>query len=167
MGIKFGIMQGRLSNEKSNILQKYPANWSREFDYIKDTKLDYIEFFTEQRINIKNPIWSHNGIKKIKEKIKNLKYNKIILCDNFSIVNSFVSLKTFKYFKSLIHQLSFFSGSKLIIPILSKNLENISIFDNHINTIKDLLDYSKKKKSNYHLRLIIVFIFVKNYVTNS
>ena len=44
-------MQGRLTKTNSNVLQKFPTDWSKEFDFIKKTNLDYIEFFTEKNFN--------------------------------------------------------------------------------------------------------------------
>ena len=43
--MKFGITQGRLTNEKKGILQKFPKNWEKEFLFLTQTKLDYIELF--------------------------------------------------------------------------------------------------------------------------
>ena len=51
MTIKFGIMQGRLTKTRRDILQKFPDNWKKEFKYLKKTNLDYLEFFTEQKKN--------------------------------------------------------------------------------------------------------------------
>ena len=68
MTIKFGIMQGRLTKTRKNILQKFPDNWKKEFEYLKNTNLDYLEFFTEKKKNKKNPIWTASGIREIKKK---------------------------------------------------------------------------------------------------
>ena len=143
---KFGIMQGRLSKASPKILQKFPTNWIKEFDYIRKTNLDYIEFFTEKRINKKNPLWSKEGIKKIKKKISKVNYKEIIVCDNYVITNSFTKIKTERYLKFLIDQLSHFKKSKIIIPIVSKNLKKKKFFNNHVLMIDKLLRYSKKKK---------------------
>ena len=146
MSIKFGIMQGRLTKTNSNLLQKFPADWSKEFDFIKKTSLDYIEFFTEKNFNKKNPLWSNNGIKKIKKKISKVNYKEIIVCDNYVISHSLDKISTEKYLKLLIDQLSNFKKSKLIIPIVSNKLNNKKFFLNYILSIKKLLDYSNKKK---------------------
>lgn len=146
MPLKFGIMQGRLTKTKPDILQKFPVNWSKEFNLIKKTSLDYIEFFTEKKFNKKNPLWSKVGIKKIKKKISKVNYKEIIVCDNYVISHSLTKSRTEKYLKLLIDQLSFFKNSKLIIPIVSNKLKNKRFFLKHILTINKLLDYSKIKK---------------------
>ena len=85
-------MQGRLTKTNSNVLQKFPTDWSKEFDFIKKTSLDYIEFFTEKNFNKKNPLWSSNGIKKIKKKI-------IFIKKNIIHVKLIIFWKNFFFFK--------------------------------------------------------------------
>ena len=145
MALKFGIMQGRLTMSRKNILNKFPRNWQKEFYYLKKTDLDYIEFFTEQKFNKRNPIWSNNGISKIQKKLSSTNFKKLILCDNYTIKNPLLSNKTEKYLINLINQISFFKSSKLIIPIVSKNLNSNKIFKDHTIFIRNFLDYSKKK----------------------
>ena len=163
MSIKFGIMQGRLTKVHSNILQKFPKNWMKEFDYIKKTKLDYIEFFTENKKNKNNPIWSNNGLKNIKKKTSLLKYKRIILCDNFTISNSFTSKKNENYLKNLIDQLSFFKNSMLVIPIFSRKLKDFRNFNNHIFISSRLLDYAIKKNVNLSFELFTNLKVIKKF----
>ena len=47
MSLKFGIMQGRLTKASPNILQKFPAVWTKEFDFIKSD----IEGYEDQLID--------------------------------------------------------------------------------------------------------------------
>ena len=139
-------MQGRLTRANPNVLQKFPANWSNEFNLIKKTNLDYIEFFTENKFNKKNPLWSKNGIQRIKKRVSRINHKEIIVCDNYVVSHSIIKDKTERYLKSLIDQLSLFKKSKLIIPIVSNRLKDKNFLSSHIITIKKLLDYSKTKK---------------------
>ena len=59
--MKFGITQGRLTDTKRNILQKFPKNWKKEFDYLNKTHLDYIEFFLEKKIKIIKNVKTNEG----------------------------------------------------------------------------------------------------------
>ena len=68
--MKFGITQGRLTNEKKGVLQKFPLKWEKEFDFLAKTNLDYIELFLENKISKKNPVWSKIGKKKTFKVIK-------------------------------------------------------------------------------------------------
>ena len=170
MSIKFGIMQGRLTKTKKNILQKFPNNWKKEFKYLENTNLDYLEFFTEQKINKKNPIWSDKGIQEIKKKIIKTKYKKLILCDNFSVVNSIIEKKTENYLFSLIDRLSFFKNSKLIIPVIYKKIFSDEIFNRYIISIKKLIDFSNANKVNisfeFHADIKIIKKFCRRFSKN-
>lgn len=160
---KFGIMQGRLTKNRDNILQKFPMNWKKEFEYLKKTKLDYIEFFTEEKLNKNNPIWSNKGIEDIKKKLFETKYKGFILCDNFSVKNSISLKKTEKYFRNLIDRSSNFKNSKLIIPILSqKNLTN-KIFNKYISSINKIINYAVKKKVEVSFEFHFNFELVKKF----
>ena len=57
--MQFGIMQGRLTIAKNNILQKLPSNWEKEYENLSAVKLDYIEIFTT-KYRDKSPIWKSN-----------------------------------------------------------------------------------------------------------
>ena len=125
--------------------KNFQKNWIKEFEYLKKTKLDYIEFFTEKEKNYKNPFWSYEGLKRIKKETSLLKYKRIILCDNFAIKNSFTSQKTQEYLKDLINRLSFFKNAMLIIPIFSKKIQDKQNFTSHIKHSSMLLKHAMKK----------------------
>ena len=60
-----GIFQGRLSRAPRKKLQYFPKNWEKEFILAKKLKYNFIDFFTEEKINKNNPIWTKLGILKI------------------------------------------------------------------------------------------------------
>ena len=111
--MKFGIMQGRLTNQPKHILSKYPKNWENEFRFLIDTDLDYIELITEEKLNLKIQF----GPKKGKKSFKKLNYQKIkhtILCDNYILNHSLRSTKTKNYYKKLFNALPKISCKKLL-----------------------------------------------------
>jgi len=57
--MQFGIMQGRLTFTKNNILQKLPSNWQKEYENLNAVRLDYIEIFTT-KYRDQSPIWNSN-----------------------------------------------------------------------------------------------------------
>jgi sugar phosphate isomerase/epimerase len=133
----FGIMQGRLSSTKKNILQFLPRNWEIEFDKAKKAKLDYIELFTT-KLNDKSPIWNKNQ-SLLKKKIYETNLKKIILCDNFVFKKSLLSVEYSFFFNSLVRQLSNYKDSTLVVPI-----ENVFF-----------------KKGNYNKLLNKILYFIK------
>ena len=156
-------MQGRLTQSKKNELQKFPKNWKKEFYYLNKTKLDYIEFFTEQKKNKKNPIWSNKNINEIKLKLSKINYKKFILCDNFTVINLIIKKNTKIYLFNLIDRLSQIKYSKLIIPIIfKKNLKNHE-FEKYVNSIIEIINHSKKNKVKVSFEFLASAKIVKKF----
>lgn len=133
-----GIVQGRLTETNKKNLQVFPKDWSGEFKTANKLKLDFIEFFTERKINLKNPIWE---IKKIKAYQKYAKKNKLKIinfCDDHIISNSICSKYTFNYLKKLKKNLMILNVKNLILPMYDASnidLKNISKISKHLKKI--------------------------------
>ena len=146
--MKFGITQGRLTDTKGNVLQKFPKNWKKEFDYLSKTHLDYIEFFLENKINLKNPIWTSNGRKTINKLIKKTKLKYSIVCDNYIINKSLKSKKIVKYYSRLLLLLKKIHCKLLIVPLEGINLKKVDQYSSVIEFIKKINLMSKKSNVN-------------------
>lgn len=60
--MKFGIMQGRLTEPKGRGIQFFPfEHWREEFDLGKALTLDEIEFIFDYERYQENPLWQGNG----------------------------------------------------------------------------------------------------------
>jgi sugar phosphate isomerase/epimerase len=119
--MKFGITQGRLTNEKKGVLQKFPRRWNQEFTVLHHTNLDYIELFLENKINKKNPIWSKEGQKKLLKNLNKTNINHHIVCDNFIIDKSLDDFNLIKYYKKLFKNIKLIKCELLIVPLTNKN----------------------------------------------
>ena len=64
-----GFVQGRLSRSPVNRLQYYPKKWDREFIIANKLGLNFIEFFSERKFNLKNLVWTRKGILNYKTKL--------------------------------------------------------------------------------------------------
>jgi sugar phosphate isomerase/epimerase len=137
--MNIGIYQGRLTN--ANILQKFPKDWVREFGLAKLLGYDHVELFLEKKINLQNPFWSDK--KNIINKINQMKNNKAIICDNYSIYNSILRIKNIKYIKKVITHASKFRKSKLIIPLQNCLLKKEDIF---VEKLVEILRFANSKK---------------------
>lgn len=147
--MKFGITQGRLTNERKGILQKFPKNWENEFAFLTQTKLDYIELFLENKINKNNPIWSRIGQKKLLKTLTKTNLKHHIVCDNYILNKSLYNPKLTKYYKKLFRNVKAINCKLLIIPIDSKNFlsKNLSKFINFIFFLKKESSKNKVKIS--------------------
>ena len=154
--MKFGITQGRLTNEKKNVLQKFPKKWENEFNFLKFTQLDYIELFLENKINLNNPIWSKIGQKKLLKKIKKTNLHHHIVCDNYILKKPLNNLNLIKYYKKLFKCIKAINCKILIIPIESKHF-----LRKNQNYLKKFLIFLKKesKKKNIKLSLEVCVNF--------
>ena len=61
---RIGIVQGRLTKSPKNRLQHFPKKWEKEFMIAKKLNFNFIEFFSELKMNKDNPIWSEKKISK-------------------------------------------------------------------------------------------------------
>jgi sugar phosphate isomerase/epimerase len=163
--MKFGITQGRLTDEKKGILQKFPLKWEKEFNYLNHTKLDYIELFLENKINKNNPVWSKIGQKKLSKLLSNTKLNYHVVCDNYILNKSLDSLDLIRYYKKLFRCLKKIKCKLLIIPINNNNFltKNISKLEGFVVFIKQ---QSKKNKIKISLEINEDFNKFKKFLLN-
>ena len=144
-----GIIQGRLSKAPKNKLQHFPKNYKDEFALAKKANLKYIEFFSERKLNLANPIWTKQGIEEYKKLVKK---NDLIIntfCDDFIISNSIKKKNTIDYIISLSKNLYDLKCKKLVLPFYGKNTlskKNILIMSRYIEQILKIL-----KKKNIKL----------------
>ena len=94
----------------------FSKNWRFEFQS-SDAKIDYIEFFSERKLNNKNPIWSDDLIKEYLDLAQknNLKIYSFV--DDYIISNSLFLKRTQIYVKNLIQQISKLKVKYLILPL--------------------------------------------------
>jgi sugar phosphate isomerase/epimerase len=142
--MQFGIMQGRLTFTKNNILQKLPTNWQKEYENLSAVRLDYIEIFTT-KYRDKSPIWKSNP-KLLQKKILSTNLKKLILCDNFILESNVLEDKYMKYFNLLIKKVKLFNNSLLVIP-LDKILFNNSHYSLVVKKIISLIKICKKNNT--------------------
>ena len=83
-----GIVQGRVSESPKDRLQFFPKNWKSEFKKVEKLNYDFIEFFTERKLNKKNPVWSKTGINDYIYLAKKHNLKIFNFCDDFIISNS-------------------------------------------------------------------------------
>ena len=146
--MNFGITQGRLTDTKKNILQKFPKNWKKEFDYLNKTPLDYIEFFLEKKINLNNPIWTSDGRKKINKFVKKTKLKYSIVCDNYIINKDLKSKRILEYYSQLLLSVKKINCKLLIVPLESINFKKVDEYNSVIEFIKKIHLISKKLDVN-------------------
>jgi len=140
--INIGIIQGRLTKTRRNILQKFPKNWEREFQEASSLGYNYIEFFSERKINLKNPIWSKNSILLYKALARKYNLKTYSFVDDFIINHNFCNLKTIKYLKNLVRKVSFLKIKYLILPFYEKSKINENNYKIYLPFLKKICEFS-------------------------
>lgn len=143
--INIGIVQGRLSKAPKKILQKFPKNWSDEFNHARKIGYDYIEFFSERNLNNKNPVWSKSLLNEYKILAKKKKLKIYSFVDDFIINNNFTQKKIYNYYKKLINNLHFLKIKILILPFYEKSKITKKNYIKFIPNLKKICRYSNIK----------------------
>lgn len=83
---EFGVIQGRLIQSPPGQLQWFPQDhWESEFFLASAVGFRYIELIAERQHNAENPIWSDDGITRIKELCARNGLYLPALCNDFVI----------------------------------------------------------------------------------
>ena len=101
--IRFGIVQGRLTQSPPGCLQWFPQDvWQNEFSLASEIGIDYIELIAEVQHNNNNPIWTDEGISQIKKLVENNNLTLHALCNDYIIENTFFDENVVQQNTSLI-----------------------------------------------------------------
>jgi L-ribulose-5-phosphate 3-epimerase len=114
---RFGIVQGRLTQSPSGCLQWFPqSSWQEEFSLASKIGFNYIELIAEVQHNSKNPIWSDDGIEKIKQLVEECNLTLHALCNDYIIENSFLDERVIQKNIELLEQSKKLGIEKFIMP---------------------------------------------------
>lgn len=153
---KIGVMQGRLSPQYCNYIQRFPEkHWSREFKIAKKLKLNSIEWTLDYDKLFKNPIFDKNQIKKIKYLKKKYQININSLTADCLMEKPFWKLKNRKFldiFIKVIEACSNLGIKYLVVPLVDNGSISEKKFENKL--IKKLLENKKLIKKK---KVIILF----------
>jgi len=135
--IRFGIVQGRLTQSPPNCLQWFPQEfWEKEFRIAADLGIDYIELIAETEHNEKNPIWSNEGQKKIKKLVKENDLTLHALCNDFIIKNSLLNDKVIQQNIDLINQGKNLQVEKYVMPLFEESELNTKNMHDFVDPIR-------------------------------
>lgn len=144
MKFKIGILQGRLSKSPKGRLQYFPQNCEKEFILAKKLGLDYIEFFSERKKNIKNPIWDIKKLEQMKKEYLKLDLNFYSFVDDF-ILKKKIDTNLIKYYNLLLSRLKFLNIKILTIPFYGVNKISDNNFKKIVYFLNKITKVSKKK----------------------
>ena len=138
-----GVMQGRLLDPSNrNDLDWFPINnWEDEFPLAQRLGLLTIELVFDRKKDERNPLYSYEGRKKIKQKFTENKLIPYSSCINYIIDYSLSDVDVFEDVKESISYLKEIGINNIILPLFDKSsIEKHNV----IPHIKKLVNIAEK-----------------------
>ena len=138
---RFGMVQGRLTQSPPGCLQWFPQeSWQQEFDTAKDIGVDYIELIAEVQNNTENPIWTDDGIKVIKQLVKDNNLTLHALCNDYIVENLFLKEEVIQQNIALIKQGKKLGVKKYIMPFFESSELSIENMQDYVEPLKKVAE---------------------------
>lgn len=125
---KIGIMQGRLSPPINGKIQAFPGNiWEEEFKLAADIGFDEIEFIFESKNYEKNPLFTSEGLYKIKNLSEETGVQVNYVCADYFMERPFIRVsekdknKSVEILKYLIKQCAQIGIKSIEIPMVDNS----------------------------------------------
>lgn len=84
--LRFGMVQGRLIQSPPGELQWFPQDfWESEFFIAQALGVDYIELIAERNHNPTNPVWSDEGVARLKALVARNDLSLHALCNDYIV----------------------------------------------------------------------------------
>ena len=134
---RFGMVQGRLTQSPPGCLQWFPqSSWQKEFSVASKIGVNYIELIAEVQHNAKNPIWTNDGIEKIKQLVKADNLTLHALCNDYIVENSFLDEGTIQQNIELLEQGRKLGVEKYIMPFFESSELTTENMQEYIEPLK-------------------------------
>ena len=154
--LKFGIIQGRLTQSPPGCLQWFPnESWEDEFESASQIGINFIELIADISYNSRNPIWNDKGIDLIK---KNSSKNNIsihTLCNDYIIDHSILDSKVIEQNNKLLIQAKKLCIKKYILPFFNKSEINPGNAKNYLNCLREIADIANDSQIEVLLETIL------------
>lgn len=142
MGLRFGMVQGRLIQSPPGALQWFPQDfWENEFFLAAALGIDYIEMISERDHNPANPLWSERGLERIRALAARNGLSLHALCEDYIIDHPLPgSAATLRHVLDVVTQGGLLGCEKLILPLFEQSeltLANADAFAEPLRAIAD------------------------------
>ena len=135
--IRFGMVQGRLTQSPAGCLQWFPQDsWKDEFNIASDIGVNYIELIAEVQHNAKNPIWTDDGVDEIKQLVEGNNLTLHALCNDYIVENSFLDERTIQQNIELLEQGKKLGVEKYIVPFFESSELTTENMQEYIEPLK-------------------------------
>lgn len=137
-GLRFGMVQGRLIQSPPGQLQWFPQDyWQAEFFLAAALGLDYIELIAERSHNPSNPLWSDEGIGRLKALVKRNGLSFHALCNDYIVDHGLRGGDhVIEQNLHLIERGALLGCKKYILPLFEKSELTIENFDEYVAPLR-------------------------------
>lgn len=133
----FGIVQGRLTQSPPGHLQWFPNDhWKDEFIIASDLGIDYIELIAETQHNQNNPIWTNDGINRIKQLVNDNNLTLHALCNDYIVEHSLLDEEVIQQSIDLIEQGRKIGVEKYIMPLFESSELTTDNMSDYVNPLR-------------------------------
>jgi len=154
--LKFGIIQGRLTQSPHGCLQWFPDKfWEDEFKAASLLGFSFIELIADISYNPKNPLWSDEGVELIKQ--LSIKNNLAVhtLCNDYIINNSILEKDVISQNSKLLDCAKKLGIKKYIMPFFNKSEINSNNYKKFICCLKEIADNAEESGIEILLETIL------------
>lgn len=139
--VRFGMVQGRLIQSPPDELQWFPQEfWESEFFLASALGIDYIELIAERIHNPENPLWTDDGINKIKKLVKRNDLSLHAFCNDYVIDNKLSDEKVMEQNFRLLERGSLLGCEKYILPLFESSELTMGNVNEYIEPLRKIAD---------------------------
>ena len=154
--IRFGMVQGRLTQSPPDCLQWFPQkSWQKEFSTASDLGIDYIELIAEVQHNTENPIWTDEGIVQIKKLVEENNLTLHALCNDYIVEHLFLDEGVIQQNIGLIEQGSKLGVEKYIMPFFESSELSDDNMQDYIEPLKRVAKVANSENITVCLETIL------------
>jgi len=153
----YGIVQGRLLKPPKGELQWFPQDqWEDEFPLAAELGFSYIELIVERQHNPRNPVWTDEGVKKIKQLAKENNLMLHAICTDYIIDHPIVrNREVTEHVLNVIDRAQMLGMDKLILPFFEKSELTEKNYEDYIPLLIEIADAADKNKIQVCLETIL------------
>jgi sugar phosphate isomerase/epimerase len=152
-----GMVQGRLVQSPPGQLQWFPQDhWETEFFLAAALGIDYIELIAERSHNAHNPLWSDDGLGRIKSLAKCNGLSIYSFCNDYIIDNGLPdSKKVLNQNLDLIERGALLGCKKYILPLFERSELKVENAGDYVAPLRVIADKAAKSGMTVCLETIL------------
>jgi sugar phosphate isomerase/epimerase len=138
---RFGMVQGRLTQSPPGCLQWFPQNsWQEEFSVASKIGINYIELIAEVQHNENNPIWTDDGIDRIKQLVNDNDLTLHALCNDYIVEHSLLDEGVIQQNIDLIEKGKKLGVEKYIMPFFESSELSTDNMQDYVEPLKKVAE---------------------------